>query len=316
MRFTYAATISCILLIPSLLAADVTLRYKMETKSNPTLPQAVIEAFSSVRSVAASSESVIRVKGGKSATTGLFNVIADLPNDKITILDPATRRFATVPASQYADEIARSMPQTPTALRGVLSAMKMTADSRLTGRTSEIHGIHTEEHEIVISIGTPSLPNAPAGPMIKIVMQVWMAKPEDLSGNPALREFVDSSVQRLGGMDPAESIQKLMNQIPGLADGLAPLMKQLAASHSLTMRMHVEVFMPILAILARQRASAADNPFAGVDPDAALMELNQELVETSTAPVADSFFVIPDGYTAVPLADIMSAMRSSKPPDH
>lgn len=314
MRSRYIA-IFCSLLMPSCLAGDVTLRYKMEAKANSSLPAAVAQAFSAARAVATPPDTVLRVKGGKScASTGLLNVIADLPNDKITVLDTVNRHFASVPASRYAEEIAGSMPRTPAALQGIMSAMKITTDSRLTGRKDEIRGIQAEEHEIVISVAAPSVPNAPPGPMIKIVMQVWMARPENLSGVPALREFIASGVQSLGSMDPGESIQKLMSQFPGLADGLGPLMKELTASHSLTLRMHVDIFMPIMAILARQRAAGGDNPFANVDPDAPLMEMNQELVEISDAPIDDSFFVIPEGYTAVPLAEIMSAMQSNKQP--
>jgi hypothetical protein len=69
--------------------------------------------------------------------------------------------------------------------------------------------------------------------------------------------------------------------------------------------------MPILAMMAPRTPAAGGASTA--DPNAPIMEINEELTSISTAPVPDSAFLVPDDYTAVPLADLMSGIMP-KPP--
>ena len=311
MRHRHTAILFCILLIPSFLGADVTLRYKTEIKPNPSLPPMLTQALGAMRSVMAPTESVLQRKGTRSyGNSGIFGQIADSSKNEVTVLDSVGKRFATIPASQYVEELSREIPQVPAAAQGLMASMKASVESRLTGRTAEIQGTQAEEHEIVISLNGAMVPGLPSGPMMRIVMQMWIAKPEEISHNPALREFVDSSISIPGDMNPAESIRKMLSQFPGMGDALGSLMKETDALHSVTLRIHTEVFMPMIATLTKMMAAGANNPQGGLDPSAAFMTMDQELVEMSAAPVADSVFQVPQGYTAAPLADIMSSMRA------
>lgn len=49
--------------------------------------------------------------------------------------------------------------------------------------------------------------------------------------------------------------------------------------------------------------------FGNMDPNAAMISMNEELVEISVPPIADSVFRTPEWYSAVPLAEILSARR-------
>ncbi len=197
-------------------------------------------------------------------------------------------------------------------MQALLASIKLTVDSKVTGRTAEIQGIQAEEHEIVLTVGIPMGQGGPLSPVIKIVMQLWRAKPNEIARNPALQEFVASGFLSLGGTNPADAIQKILSQFPAIADGLAAFSKEAIDTHSVTLRLHAEVSMPILAMMA-PRAAAGASPAPAVDPNAPIMEINDELTSISTAPIPDSTFAVPDGYTAVPLADFMSAMMP-KPP--
>ena len=312
-----AATLAYILLIPSLLTADVTLTYKTENKLSPTLPPAFAQTLGAAHILSAPSGRKIAVRGGKIwANTSLADIIADLPNDKLTLIDPASKHYVTTPVSQYADQMAGAMPKLPAGMQGLLASVKLTVDSKLTGRTAEIQGIQAEEHEIVLALGIPmgQGAGAPLSPVMKIVMQLWRAKPEEIARNPALQEFVSSGFQSLSGTNPAESIQKMLSQFPGVADSVAAFAKEAIDTHSVTLRMHAEVSMPILAMLAPRAAAGASPATApAVDPNAPIMEINEELTSISTAPIPDSTFAVPDGYTAVPLADFMNGVMP-KPP--
>jgi len=299
------AALTCLLLIPAALSADVTLQYKVQYHLNAALPAALTQAMDTARLTP--SEITIHVSGGRSLTAqGALTSISDLSTGKITLLDPVHQHFATVPISQFADQAASAIPKMPAAAQGVMASMKMTTDSRATGRTAEIQGIQADEHEFILSMGMQMTPDAPPTAVMKMVMQLWQAKPEEMNRNPALREFVAAGTQQMSGIDPTEMFQKLFAQFPGMGDSLDTFMKDVAATHSVTLRTHLEMFMPVLAMLS-QRMPAGNNPLAGVDPDAAFMTMDQELAGLSTAPLDQSVFQIPDGYTAVPLADILAA---------
>ena len=293
-----AIALSCILLIPSLLTADVTLTYKTENTLSPSLPSAMTQMLNASHILSSPSGRKIIVKGTKFyATTAL--------------LDPANKHYITVSVSQYADQLAAAMPKLPAGMAGLMSSIKLTVDSRTTGRTAQIQGIQADEHEIVLALGIPLGQGAPLSPVMKIVLQLWRATPEEVARNPALQEFVASGFMTLGGMNPAESVEKMLSQFPGIADSLAIYAKEVTDAHSVTLRMHAEVAMPILAMMAPRTPAAGGASTA--DPNAPIMEINEELTSISTAPVPDSAFLVPDDYTAVPLADLMSGIMP-KPP--
>jgi hypothetical protein len=304
-----AALLSCLLLLPAFLSADVTLRYRLDYKVNSSLPPAVAQALTTQKIIPAGM--TILIKGGKSRSviSGLTS-IADSSAQTITLLDPAARHFATVPTSQFADALAGAMPKLPASVQDLMANLKTTADSRVTGRTAEIQGMQAEEHEFEFSLGMPMAAGAPPAPVIRLVMQIWLAKPEEVSRNPALAEFVASGVQQMSGMNPAETVQKLLTALPGVGSGFGSLTSELNAAHSVMLRMHSETFMPMMAMFA-QRGNAGD----AIDPNAPLLTMDEEVSELSSAAIDDTNFQIPAGYTAVPLADILaSAMPKPTPP--
>lgn len=313
MRYRFAF-FSGILLVPSFLGADVTLRYKTDVRPNPSLPPMLTQALSSVRTIVAGSGSIQQRKGTKSyANSGAFVQITDSARDEITVIDPAGKRFATMPFSKYSEELSHQMPEIPAGAQSMLAGMKAAAELKVTGRKAEIQGIQAEEREIVITLDGPAAPGVPTSPMMRVVMQMWMAAPEEVSRNAALREFAESRVAVPGGTNPAESIRKMLGQFPGMGDALGKLMKDMESVHSVILRVHTELFMPMIANLTKLMPPGPNNP-GNVDPNAALMEMNQELVEISDAPIADSVFEVPAGYTAAPLGDIMSAMKAGLMP--
>jgi hypothetical protein len=147
---------------------------------------------------------------------------------------------------------------------------------------------------------------------MKIVMQLWRAKSEEIARNPALQEFVSSGFLSLSGTNPAEAIQKILSQFPGIADGVAAFSKEAIDAHAITLRMHSEVSIPILAMMMPRPAAGSTAP--APDPNAPVMEINEELTSISTAPIPDSTFMVPDGDTAVPVADFMAGVLPKPAP--
>jgi hypothetical protein len=288
------------------LRADATLRYHTDIQTSAFLPAASLDqALGGIRDM------VIRIKGNKAySSQGNLSSIMDLMTQDLTLVDAAHKRFATVPASQYAEQVKTAVPAVPDQARAALASMKTNLESRLTGRTATIQGIEAEEHEFVLTMEMP-LPGAPqfASPLMKMVMQVWTAKPEEAQRVPALQEFKNYMASANSAMNPAEMIKQVLSGLPGMSDNLGTMFAELTKNGAMSLRMHTELFMPFLAIMAQQLPGQA--PPAGLDPNAALIQMNQEVVELSTSPVDDSLFQVPADYEPASLEEILKGAVSA-----
>lgn len=313
MRLLHAAGIALFVLLPSLLNADTTLLYRMEAKANPSLPAAFSQGFGAAFSAMGLSDRTVLIRDGKTRTkVGRLTMIADNPNGRVILLDTASSHFADMAASQFLEETTRILMQAPAAAGEVLASMKVDSSARLTGRTEQIHGIQAEEHEITFSLSASLGTGAPVSPIMKMIMQFWMSTPEETARNPAIREFIDSGAQALPGMNSSDAMLKAFSQFPALGASFSSLTKELSNRRSLRIRSHIQIFAPILATLAAQMPAPNGTP-VNFDPNSPIAELTDELVELSTAAIADSMFQVPAGYTAAPVADLMAAMRLRAP---
>ena len=300
-RFRTFASIFPLALTLSVAHADVTLRYKMEFKTNSALSAQMARVMPQ--------ETVLRLKGGKGFSTSMgFDSIIDFTTREITLLDTAGKRYAKLPYDQYGEEVARAMPEMPAEARAAMPSMKTDiSPARVTGRTAVIQGVEAEEREIVVSVEGPAMPNMPPGPMVKMVMHLWSAKPGEVMRVPAIRELTGYSLWSYATMNPAASMGKAMKQIPGFADIFEPLMKEMMKGATV-LRVHMDMFMPVMAAML-QRMPAGSNPSgASIDPNEPFMQMNQEVAELSAAPVPDSVFQIPEGYQEAPASDLIKGL--------
>jgi hypothetical protein len=195
----------------------------------------------------------------------------------------------------------------PEQARSVLASMKSNLESRSTGRTAAIQGVQTEEHEFVLTIDLP-LPGGPAAgsPFMKMVMQVWTAQPEEAQRVAALRELKNYRTSAGSALNPAEMIKEVLNGLPGMGDNLSTMIAEMSKDGGVSMRMHVELFAPVLALLSQQLPQPPGQaPGPALDPNAALMQINQEVVELSTGPLDDALFEVPADYQPASLEEIL-----------
>jgi hypothetical protein len=293
------------------LRADVTLRYKTQVDINPNLPQQITQQAMKTLDASLPPSETRQFKNGKMFSSGSQAAIIDFTKREITLLDPAGKRYATVPADRYGDEIARAMPEMPAEAKAGMAAMKGHAESKATGRTATIQGVECDEREIVMTVDLPPMPNVLAGPMMRMVMHIWTAKASEAARVPAIGELAGYNLFSIAGMDPVTSMAKTFQQIQGFGDTMATLMKELqSGGTSVFLRMQMEMYMPMLAALLKQMPNSPAG--AGFDADAPLVHVNQELAEISTAPVPDSVFRVPEGYQSVPAADLLKDLIKQK----
>jgi hypothetical protein len=296
-----------------LMRADATIRYHTDAQATGAIGVAVPvdQMLGGMRDM------VIQIKGNKAhSSQGKLTSIMDLKTQDLTLIDASNKRFATVPASQYAEQTKKALPAIPEQARSVFSSMKSNMESRSTGRTDTIQGIQAEEHEFVLTMdmALPGGPPTPA-PFMKMVMQVWTAKPEEAQRVPALLEFKNYTASASSSINPAETIKQLLGGMPGMGDSLAAMAAEMSKNGGLMLRTHTELFMPVLAMMSQQiPRQPGQAPLPVIDPNAPLMQLNQEVVELSTTPLDDGLFQVPADYQAASLEEILKAAVPAIPP--
>ena len=266
-----------------------------------------------MKAAQAGSEQSVRMKGSKAYTTaGNWIQIFDFVKEEVTLIDPAHKTFATLPVSQLADKMAGALPQPATAqtsdVQQALASIKSHVDSKATGKTAEIQGVQAEEREVTITLDLPMPASTnQTGPSVRLVMHIWTAKKEEALRVPAIRELTGYQAWQKYVMNPAGMLDKMFGKMPGMSNTMGPMFDELYKNPSVILRMHMEMYMPLLAALARQKAGQGQAAPA-IDPDAPFMEMNQEVAELSSAPVDASLFEIPKDYAAVAADEMIREM--------
>jgi len=289
--------------------ADVTLRYKAEIKPNPGLPAQMVEAMGKGVSASMPPEGVLQIKGDKGfSSMGPIRSIVDMKGKQITVLDPEKQQYGTTDMEHFAEEARKVFSDMPPEARAAMGTMKISSDSRMTGRTTTIQGIEAEEREATMSIEGPAVPNMPPGPMITMTMQFWTAKAGQEERSPALKELLQRRLWDYETMSPAAMMQAMFRDMPGMGEGMVKFIEDMRSANRVVLRTNASMRMP--GVMAMMKQMPADkNPFGEkFDADAPLFEIRNEVVEISTAAIPDSVFEIPAGYKAVPLAEIVKGI--------
>ncbi|HUE23304.1 MAG TPA: hypothetical protein VMQ86_16580 [Bryobacteraceae bacterium] len=289
------------------LYADVTIRYQSAMKLSGPL-QPLMEKLG--KAVQSGSPSSIRMKGNKGYTTaGNWTEVFDFVKQEVTLIDPAQKTFTTMPASQLADKMAGAFPQAASAqmqaAQQALASIKTKVDSKMTGNTAEIQGVQAEEREVTVTMDMPmpTVVNQPDA-SLKMVMHIWTAKKEEALRVPAIRELTGYQAWQKYILNPVGVLQKLGGKLPGMSNVIGPMIEEIFKNPSVILRTRVEIYMPFLAVMAKQMA-AQGKDFPPIDPDAPLIEMTQEVTELSSAPVDAALFDVPADYAAVPADDMV-----------
>ncbi len=287
MRFRILGVLLVTLSVAPTLFADATLRYKNDFKFGAMLPPAIIQQITSSQKMPLPPATVIQMKAGKIySTVGMFTSVVDYDKQQITVIDPKNKQFAQVDLKDYMDQLASALPSMaalPPQAQKVLESLKTDYASRNTGRTDTLLGIQIEENELTLSLQmTPPkdmpIPNPgsePGQPMtiMKMVMQVWTATPDEVRRVPALTELANRAQNSSGYnsvTNPMAALQSILGKLPGLGQGFTSMMEELVKKRSVIMRSHAEIHMPIMAQLG-QAMQAQGKPLPeGFDPNAPL----------------------------------------------
>jgi hypothetical protein len=197
---------------------------------------------------------------------------------------------------------------------------KTTYSSRKTGRTDLIQGVEVEETEHTVTLDLP-VPMPPGktqtGPLVKVTMQVWTAKPAEISHLSAVRELTAHTVSNTGfshWIDPSNILATIFGAMPGLGDGMARMFQEIERSKSIVFQSHLEASMPGMASFLQQMQKEQGNSLPdGLDPNAPFSVVESRVVELSTAPVDDAIFQLPADYRAAPFEEVAKSVAPDFP---
>jgi hypothetical protein len=313
-----------LLVVAPVVHADATLAYKASFKPGAMLPPDTIKQATG--SGLTSTNLVLQVKGDKelvSTAAGENDVIVDFTKQEITLLDAVAKQFCTVNASDYTSTMTSSMPKTtniPPQVKLLLQMMKVNFSEQKTGKTELIQGVNTTETAWTLSLELPPgmlpLPGIPTDKpvvLFKLVGDSWVAAPGETTRVAALREIM-SHKSVTSYMFNVDTVLKPLADYPNLHDSLEPILTRLTKDPPFTLRMDVQIFVPVAAQLAPLIQAQGKGLPPGMDLNAALGDMTMEATEISGAPVQASIFQIPASYQQVSMADFnKSKMKSATP---
>ena len=272
--------------------ADLTMRHTFAFKFGSFLPPQVTDAIRQQLGNRMAEGSTTQIKGDRVRTSmGQMFSITDYARGEITLVNPATRRFATVPLAEYPGKIlaAQKMPPMPPVAQRIFDNMKLDVKTSQTGQTATILGIHTAESLLVISM------EVTAGVRMRTEVHNWTAGADELQRNPDLRELAAYTARPKGALDAVEMMTKSLAGLPGMGEKLrGPIQEMMKSMSGAVIRMRAATYMPGMAMDGSSGEPVTD--------------VTMELAELSSAPVPDSRFEVPAGYQTAAMEDLLSAL--------
>jgi TonB family protein len=280
--------------------ADLTMRHTFTLKFASFLPPQALDAVRQQLGDRLSQGSTLELKGDRvRMAMGDMYSVADYAKGEILLVDPKTKRFATLPLAEYAGKIlgSQALPAMPPDAQRIFDNMKLDVKTSKTGKSETTQGIRTEESVLAISM------EMAAGMQMRMEIHNWIASAEELNGTPALHDLANWAGRKRGGLDPMEMMSKALTALPGIGEKLrAPMQEMMKGTPGVVMRMQALTFVPAMS----QLAGGSDEP---------LTQVSMDLVELSTAPVADARFEVPAGYQTAAMEDLIKdAIGTIKPP--
>ncbi len=283
-------------------SADVTVRYKTTVTASPIMPP---EAQDQLKKSATAPMTML-VKGSMGYTaTGNFVSVVDLAKQTTTLMNTEKKTYASVAMNDYEQAVSLIIPKPSAEAERMLSNMETKFESKKTGRKATIQGILAEERQIVMTMSNKTATDQEtSGQLMRMVMEIWSAAPNEASRIPALSEMERFSSLTQTATNPTAMIQQLLGPYSGMAKGYEALAKELSDHPTLVLRTHVSIYVPALGQTAAALARTG-RQVPAFNPDGPLSEINQEVVELSTAPVDASAFQVPASYKPSTVGEIL-----------
>jgi hypothetical protein len=270
--------------------ADLTMRHTMTFHFGEGMPPVAAEAMKGSVGAAMPASTTVQMKGDLAYTsTGALGVLFDYGKGTITLLNPKTKQFATMPIAEYGDAIAAAQKTNslPADAKKLFEGMKLDVKTEKTAERATIHGIGTEERVVTITMEMPGMP----GPGMRIEVHAWVATAAELKAMPELKELAAYAARARKAMDPVEMMTNAFGKMPGFGEKMkGPMQEIMKGEGEQVVQMRESVYMPFMS---------------GND---AAIEISMDLAELSMASIPDTVFEVPAEYQKAPASDVLQAL--------
>jgi hypothetical protein len=236
---------------------------------------------------------------------GNFVSVIDLAKQTTTLMNTDKKTYASVTMNDYEQAVSLIIPKASAEAQNMLANMETKFESKKTGRKATIQGIVAEERQIVMTMSNKTATDQEtSGQLMRMVMEIWSAAPGEAARVPALSEMDRFSALTQTATNPTAMIQQLLGPYPAMSKAYEALTKELSDHPTLVLRTRVGVYVPALGqtVTALARTGRQVPAF---NPDGPLSEINQEVVELSTAPVDASAFQVPASFKPSTVGEIL-----------
>ena len=324
MKSPRLAVFAIVVFFATAVRADVTVRYKNDSKLGAGLPPIVAQQVAGSMKSAMPTETVIQIKGTNGyISSGTLITLTDFAKQVVTVVDSQHKQFATVYMKDYADQVLSVLPAaqggaSSDAAQKMMASMKTSFTSEKTGKTDTILGIQAEETLLILRVyiplpgADPSADAAPANPpaeLLRMVLHLWTALPSEVERVPALHEFnsVFGDPSAANVLNPDAVLGKAFGAVPGMGKGFTDMIDELSRRKAIMLKTDIEMFMPFVA-QAFQSSALGANSGQSFDPKAPAFEINMDAEEISAAPIDDSVFAVPADCHLASLPDFFKAL--------
>jgi hypothetical protein len=286
--------------------ADVTLHQTMEFKMKVPMGPQMPAPFQGPL------EMVSHIKGTRSQITVRGTVmITDTAKGEISIVDNATRRFATLPFADYLASLQKfaSLPTMPEEARQMLENIKAVVESHDAGRSEKILGIDAAERDVVLNLTIPMPIPGQNGMQITGKFESWKPQAGEEQRVAALAELQKFYSQAQGIGDPTALMNQSFGTIPGLGEHFQTLVQELMKGGPFSLRIHGAFYMPELAAMMAQARAHGNTDADMPGPDTPLLEITIDTKDLTAEALPDSLFEVPAGYQRAEAAELLSAFR-------
>jgi hypothetical protein len=253
--------------------ADLTARYKCSVQTSKSLPAAVSDAVSKQLGMALNTDRELRIQGDRlySNMSGMVTIM-DRAKKQITLIHPATKRYATFESDNFADQLSNLVPP---AARQIMDEMQ------------------TEEFMLTVKMEMPN----PGGAALAMRLEThsWIPVQGASERFPALKQWDADKWAAVSGMDGLQGLGAIQQK---MMTAMADARKQMGG---MSVKTETAVFVPMLAQLMQSQGASAP-------PDEPLLTMVITLDHIDADPVPDSAFAIPQGYQEVPLSELMQSL--------
>jgi hypothetical protein len=288
--------------------ADVTVRQSNSMKLPSFIPSEIAKQW---EQGSQASGGLLRVKGDKAyASYGALETLTDYSRNEVTLLDLKTKRYATVPLSEFAGRFAAALRATtdgsaPPSPQNLLFDVQ----SKKTGQTEVIQGVRAEETRTVLTMQMPFMAAGPGisdGPsLMRLEVRSWVAQPAEIRRVPALGELADYAERGERALDTSGFAEKVFSEVPMIGTQLSAALRELTQTASgLMLQTSIRIYLPAITQLVHL---APDGAPPGFDPNGPIAESTLELTSISTAPLPDSDFQVPSEYQPAPFEELVRA---------